>query len=121
MNEPKRQAESQEMKKFGQLHVRQVIIPRLQLRILKIFLETFTESQLFELSMSYFEDCRRTAKEIYMSMRDRAMLLFSSSMAFRGDSTRSILLSDLGYQEVPMLDMGLDSSLPVSNYYYRSA
>lgn len=39
---------------------------------------------------------------ITIALRNRTMLLFSTSMAFRGDNTRRILLSDLNLEDVPM-------------------
>lgn len=39
---------------------------------------------------------------IYTNARDRAMLLFSTSTAFRGESARILQWSDLFVSEIPM-------------------
>jgi hypothetical protein len=48
-----------------------------------------------------------------VDVRDRAMLLTSTSVAFRGDSSRSLLWSDQFLFEVPILAKGLDAKIPV--------
>jgi hypothetical protein len=54
-----------------------------------------------------------------MGPRDRAMLLTSCSVAFRGDSTRSLLLSDLFLSDVMMNAKGLGETIPVSAHWSR--
>jgi hypothetical protein len=49
-----------------------------------------------------------------VDLRDRAMLLTSTSVAFRGDSSRSLLWSDQFLFNVPILAKGLDATIPVS-------
>lgn len=46
------------------------------------------------------------------------MFLLSAATAFRGDSARMVLLSDLFTKEIPMPDLGLGSKVTVSNTYY---
>lgn len=43
---------------------------------------------------------------LWCALRDRAMLLLSAATAFRGDSARMLLWSDLFKTEVPMVDRG---------------
>jgi len=50
-------------------------------------------------------------------VRDRAMLLLSAATAFRGDSARRLLWSDMFVASVPMDDLGLGTVVPVSFFY----
>lgn len=50
---------------------------------------------------------------IHTSIRDRAMLLFTTSMALRGDNTRSIMLSDLFMRDVILPDIELEHRVKV--------
>lgn len=50
---------------------------------------------------------------IYIGLRDRGMLLTSCSVAFRGDSTRNLLLSDLFMTDVIMNAKGLGETVQV--------
>jgi hypothetical protein len=45
------------------------------------------------------------------------MLLTSCSVAFRGDNTRSLLLSDLFMTDVMMNSKGLGETVPVSPFF----
>ncbi len=56
-----------------------------------------------------------TPLQMYAGLRDRAMILLSSSIAFRGDSARSLLWSDLELRNIPMINIGLDAKVPASN------
>ncbi|SJL08292.1 uncharacterized protein ARMOST_11655 [Armillaria ostoyae] len=49
---------------------------------------------------------------LYAGLRDRAMILLSSSIAFRGDSACSLLWSDLELRRIPMINIGLDAKVP---------
>ncbi|KAJ7016468.1 hypothetical protein C8F04DRAFT_1343120 [Mycena alexandri] len=62
--------------------------------------DTYTDTQLSSLATSGLESKGPTV--IWRTMRDRAMLLTSSSTAFRGDSSRSLLWSDMFCCDVPM-------------------
>ncbi|KAJ6629729.1 hypothetical protein B0H10DRAFT_2208694 [Mycena sp. CBHHK59/15] len=50
--------------------------------------------------------------DIYIGIRDREMLLTSCSVAFHGDSTRSLLLSDLFITDVIINAKGLGETIP---------
>ncbi|TFY74024.1 hypothetical protein EWM64_g9990 [Hericium alpestre] len=55
----------------------------------------------------------RTADQVFLHLRDRAMLLVSAGTAFRGDSTRNLEWSDLFITQAPMPDISPDSQLQV--------
>jgi hypothetical protein len=46
-------------------------------------------------------------------LRDRAMLLLSTTLGFRGNSSRMVQLSDLFFRDVPMINIGEDVKLQV--------
>jgi hypothetical protein len=50
---------------------------------------------------------------IFINIRDRASILLSSQTAFRGDSARSLLWSDLFLSKVPMHDISEETVIPV--------
>lgn len=50
---------------------------------------------------------------IYIGARDRAMLLFATSTAFRGESARILQWSDLFVSEIPMDDISPGFRVPV--------
>lgn len=52
--------------------------------------------------------------QIHLGLRDRAMLLLSSNTAFRGDSTRHVLWSDLFGKSQPMPTIADNAELAVS-------
>ncbi len=66
-------------------------------------------------------DVHATPLQMYAGLRDRAMILLSSSIAFRGDSARSLLRSDLELRNIPMINIGLDAKVPASNLFILSA
>ncbi|KAJ7601852.1 hypothetical protein DFH06DRAFT_1399914 [Mycena polygramma] len=74
--------------------------------------DTYTDTQLSTLATSGLDSKGPTA--IWRAMRDRAMLLTSSSLAFRGDSSRSLLWSDMFSYDVPMHAKGRGTKLRVS-------
>lgn len=55
---------------------------------------------------------------VWRAMRDRAMLLTSSSVAFRGDSSRSLLWSDMYCYDVPMNAKGRGEKVRASPSIY---
>ncbi|PPQ81847.1 hypothetical protein CVT24_008666 [Panaeolus cyanescens] len=67
---------------------------------------TFTTDELVLMSKDYLLNPIGTSKRMstVVALRNRTMLMFSTSMAFRGDNTRRVLLSDLNIEEVPMPD-----------------
>jgi hypothetical protein len=69
--------------------------------------DTYTEDELIRGSTWFLQSSRGTKLRIHTGLRDRCMLLISSSSAFRGNNVRSLLLSDLAVHDVPMLDIGL--------------
>ncbi len=73
--------------------------------------DTFTPEQLTTASIYYLESAPKrnaTANQLHTSIRDRAMLLLTTSMAFRGDNVREITWSDILVRQVPLVDVGLD-------------
>ncbi|PPR03148.1 hypothetical protein CVT24_012765 [Panaeolus cyanescens] len=109
--EPKRLEESQEEKAKGVLS------------------KTFTEQELIRMSVDLLckvkfvskkrnkskpvakpnKHYKASIKTIHKALRNRAMLLFTTSMTLRGDDTRSILLSDIQIKDVPVVDISLDN------------
>jgi hypothetical protein len=53
-------------------------------------------------------------RQTFVGIRDRAMLLMLSTLAFRGDSAQNIQWSDLFSTNVPMDDISLGAQVPVS-------
>jgi hypothetical protein len=51
--------------------------------------------------------------QVFVGLRDRAMLLLASQTAFRGESARILLWSDLFQAMVPMDDIALGTKAPV--------
>ncbi len=84
-------------------------------------LDTYDNEQLVCLLMRAIfssieaSDVHATPLQMYAGLRDRAMILLSSSIAFRGDSARSLLWSDLELRNIPMINIGLDAKVPASN------
>jgi hypothetical protein len=78
--------------------------------------DTYTEDELVRGSMWHLQSSRATRLQIHIRLRDRAMLLISTSSAFRGDNTRRLLLSDLSVQDVRMIDLGLDTKVMVCSF-----
>ncbi|KAJ7742819.1 hypothetical protein B0H16DRAFT_1860573 [Mycena metata] len=73
--------------------------------------DTFTSTDLMKCAGWTLTDFKGPLN-IYIGLRDRAMLLTSCSVAFRGDSTRSLLLSDLFMTDVVMNAKGLGEIVP---------
>lgn len=73
--------------------------------------DTFTSSDLMRCAGWCLTNFKGPS-QIYIGLRDRAMLLTSCSVAFRGDSTRSLLLSDLFMTDVIMNAKGLGETIP---------
>ena len=69
-----------------------------------VALDTYTVDELKQASMWCLKD-RKTAASLLLGVRDRCMLLLSTSTAFRGDSSRSLLFSDLSMRDVPMPEL----------------
>jgi hypothetical protein len=73
----------------------------------------YTFQELIKCSVSCLTDSRGSSG-IFVDLHDRAMLLTSTSVAFCGDSSRSLLWSDQFLFNVPILAKGLDATIPVS-------
>lgn len=58
--------------------------------------------------------------QVYIGLRDRAMLLTSSSVAFRGDNSRQLLMSDLFSCDIPINAKELGTKLRVGFFLFRS-
>jgi hypothetical protein len=52
-------------------------------------------------------------QNIFIHIRDRASILLSSQTAFRGDSARSLLWSDLFLSKLKLHDISADGYIPV--------
>ena len=55
----------------------------------------------------------------HTGLRDRAMLLLSTTIAFRGNSSRLVLLSDLFFREIPMGTIGEGVKLQVGPFIFN--
>lgn len=55
----------------------------------------------------------RSENDLSVYVRDRAMLLFSTTMAFRGNNIRALVWSDLSYASMPIPALGPDRTIPV--------
>ncbi|KAK7048472.1 hypothetical protein R3P38DRAFT_2687704 [Favolaschia claudopus] len=71
--------------------------------------DTYTDVQLTQLATSGMDSKGPT--NIWRAMRDRAMMLTSSSTAFRGDNSRLLLWSDMYCYDVPMHAKGHGTKL----------
>lgn len=77
-------------------------------------LDTFTPRQLTEASMYYLQPERGTTPaQIGAVIRDRAMLLATTTMAFRGDNIRRIKWSDISIRDTLLPDIGPKFYAPV--------
>ncbi|KZV95542.1 hypothetical protein EXIGLDRAFT_707084 [Exidia glandulosa HHB12029] len=82
--------------------------------------DTYTAAELEKLSL----DCLTTPSTDYqleLSIRDRAMILFGSSTAFRRSSTRNVQWSDIFVQDLVNVDAGADKTIPVLTVYSDNA
>lgn len=100
-NEPKRIEDSQLLKAAGSSA------------------DTYTEDELKRISWWCFST-PKTPREIHTHLRDRAMVLWSAATAFRGNSARILLWSDLYTSKVPMHELGMGRTVPVRLTIYPS-
>ncbi|KAF8057163.1 hypothetical protein FPV67DRAFT_576935 [Lyophyllum atratum] len=91
--EPQRLAQAQELKALGAEE------------------DTYTQEELIRVSSSCFDSQHKTKSQTHLAMRDRCMLLISTSTAFRGDNIRRLLLSDVFSRDVAMVEMGPSTKL----------
>jgi hypothetical protein len=54
-------------------------------------------------------------RQVFVGLRDRAMLLFGASTALRGEGTRMLQMSDLFLSELSIDDVRLGYTTPVSS------
>jgi hypothetical protein len=81
------------------------------------FTDTYTTDQLVKSSVWCLTDFSGP-RHTFIGIRDRAMLLMSSTLAFRGDSARNVLWSDLFSNDVPMDDIDLGAHVKVSPTFF---
>ncbi len=93
-NEPKRIEDSQLLKAAGSSA------------------NTYTEDELKRISWWCFST-PKTPREIHTHLRDRVMVLWSAATAFRGNSARILLWSDLYTSKVLMHELGMGRTVPV--------
>ena len=72
----------------------------------ELFSDTYTDEELIRAAMWFMRSTGNTKTKIHTGVRDRAMLLISTTIAYRGDSTRRVTWSDLKVQDVPLIDVG---------------
>ncbi|KAK7056117.1 hypothetical protein R3P38DRAFT_1377096 [Favolaschia claudopus] len=82
--------------------------------------DTFTSEDLKRCSMWCITDFKGP-QNIYIGLRDRAMLLTSCGVAFRGDNTRHLLISDLFTTDVIMNAKGLGEIVPALTFIADNA
>jgi hypothetical protein len=80
--------------------------------IRQLFSDTYTVDQLIQSSIWCLTDFSGP-RHTFIGIRDRAMLLLSSTLAFRGDSARNVLWSDLFSTDIPMDDISLSAHVKV--------
>lgn len=76
--------------------------------------DTYTSEELIRCSVWCLTDFSGP-RQVFIGLRDHAMLLLSLTTAFRGESSRNLLLSDLFMMQVPMNEIGLGITVPVSS------
>jgi hypothetical protein len=76
--------------------------------------DTYTVEELIRMSVWCMSTAFRSSKvQVHTGIRDRTMLLLSTTTAFRGDSSRRVLWSDLLGRKIPMMNISFDSELMV--------
>ena len=76
-------------------------------------LDTYTTEELTRCASWCLTYCSGPQR-LSVAIRDRTQLLLSSALAFRGESSRILLWSDLFMKMIPMPDVGEDVFVPVS-------
>ncbi|VDC06782.1 unnamed protein product [Peniophora sp. CBMAI 1063] len=74
--------------------------------------DTYTTDDLHTVGRWYFQ-AARTPTQLQTMMRDRAMFFLGLAVAFRGDSTRNVQLSDLFLSDVSIPDIRPGFKVPV--------
>jgi hypothetical protein len=75
--------------------------------------DTYTANELMRCSLWCLQKFSGTLF-VYVGLRDAAMLLFSTTTAVRGGSSRILRWSDLFVSQIPMDDVCLGKKVPVS-------
>lgn len=114
--EPERIAEAQTLKATGALSGAFLHNWNFSHANDKTISDTYTEDELVRGATWFLQSSRGTKLQVHTGVRDRCMLLISTTSAFRGNNIRSLLLSDLAVRDVPMLDLGLDAKVMVCGY-----
>lgn len=81
-------------------------------------IDTYTKEEVIRMSMWALEAFGPSKLQVHIGIRDRAMVLLSTNIAFRGDSTRRLLWSDLFTLNLPMEMIGPEAELPVGCLYF---
>jgi hypothetical protein len=81
-----------------------------------LFTDTLSMDELKRASKWFITE-KNTSRQVYLALRDRAMLLLSCATAFRGDSVRPVLLSDLFTKQVAFPALGPSASILVSLHH----
>ena len=55
--------------------------------------------------MYFLRNAGKSKQAIHHGIRDRAMLLISTTVAYRGDNTRRLMWSDIRLRSVPLQDI----------------
>ncbi len=76
--------------------------------------DTYTEAELMRCTVWCIQHFLGV-QHIYISLRDAAMLLFSTATAVRGGSSRILRWSNMFVSYIPMDDVRLGEKVPVSH------
>lgn len=85
-----------------------------------LFIDKYTTKDIQKMSLWALRSFGPSPAQIHMGLRDRAMLLLSTNIAFRGDSTRQVLWSDLFCKLQPMPTISEDAELDVSKQILKT-
>ena len=85
-----------------------LLLTFISLFILSVNKDTYTEVELKACSLWCLQSPSGGAQNMFILIRDRASILLSSQTAFRGDSARSLLWSDLFLSKVKLYNIFVD-------------
>jgi hypothetical protein len=77
--------------------------------------DTYSSSELQSCSLWCLTSSASSRERLFIALRDRAMILLSSQTAFRGESARMLLWSDLFQTAVTFDDEQHACCVPVSS------
>jgi len=112
-DEPKRVESSQALKATGSSSGKPSLTCPHHLHALTSHPDTYTANELMRCSLWCLQKFSGTLF-VYVGLRDAAMLLFSTTTAVRGGSSRILRWSDLFVSQIPMDDVCLGKRVPVS-------